>query len=126
MLVIRQSNDEVELSASASELQAIRKQITVLLSSAEQSTHFPATHVNPAPYRQCLAGFNVRRTSGKTIVSVSGGYLVAEGCDDSLSRFSSWFNASPRGGVGSHVHFEPSVGDQWHSSESVALVVSAV
>ena len=125
MLVIRQSGEEVELSSSAHELRAIADKIVALIASSEQSIFFPAVRADPAPYERSLAGFAVRRATGKTLVSVSGEHLAVTGCDESLASFATWFSATSQSGAGAHSHFEPQSSDPYHSSASVALIVAA-
>jgi hypothetical protein len=124
MIAICQSGDEVELSGSTGDLQRIRAEIITLLSSENQDTSIRAAASDPAPYERCLSELTVRRADGKTLALVVGDALVVQGQDDSLARFSTWFNAPSTASPKWHSHFEPLPEDPWHSSDSVALVIA--
>lgn len=124
MLAICTDDHEAEISGSASDLRSVRTAIIGLLSSSEASASLPAAACDPTPYTRSLSELVIRRTDGPTLVTTTEAGLVVTGSDDSLARFSSWFNLPPAPRPGHHAHFEPLPGDPYHSSESIPLLVA--
>jgi len=124
MLAIRTDDKEAEISGTADDLRKIRVGVVSLLSSTENSASFKTAPSDPAPYPRALSELIVQRALGLTLVTVTQTALVVVGSDDSLARFSSWFNLPAEAQAGNHMHFEPMPDDAYHSSESVPLVIA--
>jgi hypothetical protein len=124
MLAICTDDQEAEISGTAHDLRKIRIAIVGLLSSADTSVSFAAAPRDPSPYSRALSELIIQHTSGPTLVTVTQTAVVVAGSDDSLARFSSWFNFPPEALASHHSHFEPMPGDAYHSAESIPLVVA--
>jgi len=124
MLAICTDGDEIEISGTADDLRSVRVAIVGLLSSTDSSVSFAAALLDPTPYATALPKLTIQRTSGLTLVTITELGVVVAGSDDSLARFSSWFNLPSDAQPGHHSHFEPLPDDSYHSSESVPLVVA--
>lgn len=124
MLAICTDDNEAEVSGTANDLRGVRVAIISLLSSSELSASLPAVARDPGPYARSLAELIIRRSEGPTLVTATQTALVVAGSDDSLARFSSWFNLPSDVQQGYHSHFEPLAGDPYHSPESIPLVVA--
>jgi hypothetical protein len=124
MLAVCTDDQEVEISGTANDLRAVHLAIIRLLSSDEISMSIPVAAVDPSPYTRSLPGLLFQRAVGPTLASVKDSGLVVAGSDDSLARFATWFNLPSDAQPGYHSHFEPLTGDQYHSSDSIPLVVA--
>ena len=124
MLAICTDGQEAEISGNASDLRSVRITIIDLLSSAEASASIPAVAIDPSPYTRSLSELIVRRSDGPTLVTATETGLLVTGADDSLARFSSWFNLAPDAQPGDHSHFDPLPDDPYHSSDSIPLAVA--
>jgi hypothetical protein len=124
MLAICTDEQEAEIRGTADDLRSVRLAIIALLSSAEPSVSLPAVARDPSPYTRSLSELIIRRSEGPTLVTATQAGLVVAGSDDSLARFSSWFNLPTQAQTGYHTHFEPLAGDPYHSPESIPLVVA--
>ena len=124
MLAICTDGQEAEISGTADELRGVRVAIVKFLSTNKSSATLPAALTDPSPYTTTLSEFLIQRSSGLTLVKATQTCLVITGSDDSLARFSTWFNMPQDAPPGHHSHFEPLPGDPYHSSESIALVVA--
>ena len=124
MLAICTDEQEAEISGTANDLRSVRVAIIGLLSSAELFASLPVMARDPSPYTRSLSELIIQRSEGPTLVTATQVGLVVAGSDDSLARFSSWFNLPPEAQVGFHSHFEPLAGDPYHSADSLPLVVA--
>ncbi len=124
MLAICTDDQEVEISGSADELRNVRVAIVGLLSSPDFSASLPAAHLDPSPYSRALPELTIQRASGPTLVTTTQSSLVVSSSDDSLARFSTWFNFPADARPGHHAHFEPMPGDPYHSPESIPLAIT--
>ena len=124
MLAICTDEREIEISGTADELRDVRLAIVSLLSSSELSLALPAASLDPSPFSRALVELIFQRTSGQTLVTTAQSSVVVSGSDDSLARFSTWFNILPDAQPGDHAHFEPMPGDPYHSPDCIPLIVS--
>lgn len=124
MLTICTDDLEAEICGTASDLRGIRIAILRLISSAGSSASLPAAAIDPSPYTRVLPELIIQRSDGPTRVTTTETGLLIAGSDDSLARFSAWFDLPPETQPGDHSHFEPLPGDLYHSSESIPLVVA--
>jgi hypothetical protein len=124
MLTICTNDQEAEIRGTADDLYKVRMAIISLLSTNETSASVIATPCDPTPYLRTLSEFIIQRASGPTLISVAQTAILVTGCDDSLDRFSSWFNIPPDARIGYHSHFEPLPEDAFHSSESIPLIIA--
>ena|SRR5688572_4699436 len=124
MLAVCTDDQEAEISGTADELRNIRVAIVGLLSSSELSASIPAAPRDPTPYSRALYELTIQRASGPTLVTTTQASLIVSGSDDSLARFSTWFNFPADAQPGHHAHFEPMSGDPYHSPESIPLAVT--
>jgi hypothetical protein len=124
MIAICTDGAEVEISGTVNEFRAIRTALISLLSSSGLSVSFPAAPLDASPYPLALSELIINRRSGPTLAAITKSSIVVGGSDDSLARFSSWFNFSNGAQPGHHEHFEPVPGDPYHSSESVPIIIT--
>jgi hypothetical protein len=124
MIAICADDTGVEISGTVDDLNDVHLAIMDLLHTGSSSVQILAASSDPSPYPRALSRLEVRRTEGRTVLSVVDGDLIASGSDDSLGRFASWFQFRQGACPGQHSHFEPAPDDLFHASESVPLVVS--
>jgi hypothetical protein len=115
--------EEAEVTGTSETLHAVRVGIIRFISSNEQHIVFSAVNCDPAPYQKSLSSLKVIRGSGPTCVSVESDNLVISGSDESLARFSTWFEFPSNTSGGTHAHYEYFPGDPYISPDSLTLVI---
>ena len=126
MIIIRATDDEVDVSGSSYELQQVRAAIRRFAACSDPVRNIPAdATADPTPYQFALRELRLLRTGERTRVSISNQMsLVVSGPAENLRKFSSWFAFSPDAPAGSHNHFERLPGDPYVAEDAVPLLIS--
>ena len=120
---IRESESEIELSGTPSELRALGRAIAALGPGIRHG--FPAdASVDPAPYSRALNSLEAVASGGPTRVSVDGDVLLVAGTPESLGCFASFLTFSDADRPGTHHHHEWWEGNKSIAENSRPLVVS--
>lgn len=130
MLEIRCSNqNEVEISGTANELQAVSRGILALVQSGHFQIAFEANPlINPAPYDTVLKRMVVAKGQNPAKASVvDSKELRVEGSLESLEAFASFFDFEPGAATGNHTHFEyyGHEDNRWVAPDSISIVISS-
>ena len=127
MLEIRYSAPyELDISGTADELRAVRRDILGLVKSGGARISFEAdSAIDPTPYESALSKLVIEKGQGPTLVSLkSDGEVHVAGSSYCLEAFASFFDFEPDTARGAHSHHEYYEGDEWIAPDSIPLVIS--
>ncbi|HLQ24577.1 MAG TPA: hypothetical protein VK138_01720 [Acidiferrobacterales bacterium] len=125
ILVSYTPQDELDISGSASDLQAVRAQLLALAQGSNTQFVVEADkEATPKPYLRSLSAIKGRVTVGPIRVSVIDDSVEVEGSKDSFLGFASFFDFDKNSLQGEHTHHEYYEGNQFVHPLSVPLVVS--
>jgi hypothetical protein len=121
--VIRESDGQIDISASTTELHAIADRLEQLPARETASIHADTT-ANPNPYRRCLAALEAQVTRGPVRVALLGDRVIVTGSAPMIRNFASCFRFPVGSQRGTHVHHEWHEGDDSIAADSLPVVVS--
>ena len=126
MLEIRFSEpNELEISGTVDELQAVRKEVFALAQTDASQIVFDCDgSINPTPYNQALLKLIVRKSQLPTKVLLKNNELYIEGSPQCLEAFASFLDFDANSKSGTHSHFAYYDGNQCIDFDSMPLVIS--
>jgi CelD/BcsL family acetyltransferase involved in cellulose biosynthesis len=122
-MVIREADEQLEISGSPGELNAIADAIERMEAGAVLSSGADAA-ADPRPYKRCLTALVARITEGPVRVALSGDRVVVTGSAAMMRAFASYFRFDAGAPRGTHHHYEWFDGNDYVAPDSAPLVVS--
>ena len=122
-MVIRASEEELDLSGSPAELRGIARAIRSL-QDGERCSFVADIRALASPYDRVLSLFEVVASRGPVCIVLAGNTLVAEGSLPMLKCLASFFDFSDSDRHGTHHHHEWWEGNDYVSPVSRPLVIS--
>ena len=118
--------DELDISGTVEELQAVRREILSLIQSDLDQVSFAAdSSIEPRPYDLALKKLVIVKSQRPTEISFRNeNEIHIEGAPDCLEAFASYLDFKPEAGKGVHSHYEYYDGDKWVAPDSIPLVIS--
>ena len=121
-MVIREGDDQLDISGPPAELNAVAAAIERLAPGDRVS--IPAGYTaDPRPYARCLASLDLHVSTGPVRVAVEGTRAVVTGRLPMLRTFASYFQFEEGPTPGTHGHHEWFEGNEYLARGSVPVVV---